>query len=120
MELPTNAMTFGVLIKAEGDGFVAHCMELDIVAEAPTLEEVNEEIESLIATAVEYAFSNNNLEHLYRPAPPEVWEEFYRCVEAGSKQIPVMRSFAPEGAAPVFIPPWIITKNCRAIDDCSA
>ncbi len=119
MEAPATAMTFGVLIKAEGGGFLAHCMELDIVAEASTLEEVKEEMGSLIAAAVDYAFSNDNVAHLYRPAPPEVWEEYYRCVEEGSEQIPVMRDFAPDRPMHGFVPPWIITKTCRAANDCS-
>lgn len=119
MDAPATAMTFSVLIKAEGAGFIAHCMELDIVAEAPTLEEVKDEMGSLVAAAVDYAFSNDNVAHLYRPAPPEVWEEFYRCVEAESRQIPVIRGFAPDPPLHSFVPPWIITRTCRAANDCS-
>lgn len=119
MDAPANAMTFGVLIKAEGGLFTAHCMELDIVAEAPTLESVKEEMGRLIAAAVDYAFSNDNVDHLYRPAPPEVWEEYYRCVQEGFEQIPVMRDFADARSIHGFVPPWIIAKTCRAANDCS-
>jgi NTP pyrophosphatase (non-canonical NTP hydrolase) len=116
---PPNAMTFNVLLKAKGGMFIAHCMELDIVAEAPTLAEVKEEIGDLIAAAVDYAFSHDNVAHLYHPAPPEVWEEFYRCEQDGFEQIPVTRGFADAKQPHRFVPPWIIAKTCRAATDCS-
>lgn len=119
MEAPPNAMTFNVLLKAEGGSFTAHCMELDIVTEAPTLEEAKEAIGELIAAAVDYAFSHDNVDHLYRPAPAEVWEEFYRCVQDSAEQIPITQSFADEGHPHRFVPPWIIAKTCRAANDCS-
>lgn len=119
MDAPTNAMTFNVLIKVEDGNFVAYCMELDIVAEASTLDMVKDEMGGLIAAAVDYAFSNDNMDHLYRPAPPEIWEEFYRCVESELEQIPIMGGFAPDRPLHSFVPPWIITKTCRSTNDCS-
>jgi len=62
--------------------FIAHCLELDIVATAESVECVKADIMSLIKAQIEYAFLNDNLDHLFRPAPSEVWEEFYECEEA--------------------------------------
>ena len=73
------AFSVNILIKKEGDLFVAHCHELDIVVTGKTIAEAQNEIISLISAQIEYAFNNNNLEYLYHPAPPEVWNEFFSC-----------------------------------------
>ena len=75
----TISMVFNILAKKEGEIWIAHCLELDIVATGQSLENVKAEIKDLILAQVDYAFSNDNLENLYRPAPAEVWKEFYRC-----------------------------------------
>lgn len=107
-----TGMTFNFLTKKEGDIFVAHCMELDIVATAATEDEVNKEIIELVVAQLSYAFANDNLDHLYRPAPSEVWKEFYACKELSEKEINVPQP--AEG----FVPPWIIAKMCQAQIEC--
>ena len=72
-------MTFNILIREEEDACIAHCLELDIVATSSTLESVEIDIMSLITAQIEYAFENDNLDNLYHPAPPEVWEEYFNC-----------------------------------------
>ena len=72
----TGSMIFSVLVKKEGDMWVAHCLELDIVTTARSLDAVKADMNDLIAAQVDYAFCNDNLENLYRPAPPEVWKKF--------------------------------------------
>ena len=84
------SFTVNILIKKEKGLFVAHCLELDIVATGKTPTEAQKEIISLVCTQVDYAFSNNNLDHLYHPAPPRVWAEFFSCkeqLESGSSHI---------------------------------
>ena len=69
-----------VLIKkTEEYGYVAHCLELDLVATEDTHEAVEAGIFDVIVARVRYAFANDNLEYLYHPAPAEVWKEFYEC-----------------------------------------
>ena len=75
----STSMIFNVLIKKEGNLFLAHCLELDLVAAAKTFSRVKKEMRDIIETQVDYAFSNDNLDHLYKPAPSEVWREFYAC-----------------------------------------
>jgi predicted RNase H-like HicB family nuclease len=79
-----NSMVFNILIRKEDKIFVAHCLELDIVAARDTLDEAEKEIFDLVSAQVGYAFRNNNLDNLYHPAPPEVWREFYACKERSS------------------------------------
>lgn len=103
-------MTFNILAKKEEDLWIAHCLELDIVSTAKTLRTVKKEILDLIITQIDYAFSNDNLENLYHPAPAEIWKEFYACKESIEKKIRMKSEFKDKS----FVPPWIIANTCFA------
>ena len=107
----SNGMIFNIFVKKENELFVAHCMELDIVATGQSIEEASQDLIDLIIAQLRYAFGNNNLDHLYRPAPAEVWREFYMCKELLEEK--EIRLPAEEGPQQSFMPPWIITKMCR-------
>ena len=72
---------FDVIITQEEDGWLAHCLQLDIVATAKTLEKVRTDIIDLIVAQVSYAFEHNNIDNLFFPAPPEVWRKFTETVD---------------------------------------
>jgi hypothetical protein len=67
----------GVLYR-EGEYFVAHCLQLDIVGTSKESEEdaVNEMMD-LCEEQIIDAFATNNLDHLLKAAPREVWEKFW-------------------------------------------
>ena len=113
------AITLNVLIKKEDDVFIAHCLELDIVATANTSNQAQKEIVSLIDAQVSYAFENNNLENLYHPAPPEVWKEFFACKESIEKKHKV-KTLKKERDSRNIIPAWIITNTCLSPQVCHA
>jgi len=71
--------SFKVLIKREPDAWVAHCLELNLVTVGETLEQVESDMIDVIAAHVRYALENDNLSHMYHPAPQAVWREFFRC-----------------------------------------
>ena len=72
-----------VLMQKTGDRFVAHCLELDIVADAGSAEQARQELDALVAAQIEFAVEHHNLHNLYHPAPPEFWAKF---AEANSPQ----------------------------------
>jgi predicted RNase H-like HicB family nuclease len=111
METETS-MVFNVLIKKEMDLFVAHCLELDIVATGKTLDEAKGDLKDLIEAQVECAFANNNLDNLFRPAPSEAWREFYSCTSRPEERIDVKSGFGHKESGR-FVPPWIIAKICE-------
>ncbi|MBI5607014.1 MAG: hypothetical protein HY879_27095 [Deltaproteobacteria bacterium] len=74
-----NAIYFNILVKESEEGYPAHCLDLDLVTTAPTIEQVTEDIADVIACQVDYAFTYDNLDNLYHPAPPAVWDEFFKC-----------------------------------------
>jgi len=118
----TTSMVFNILAKKEGKTWIAHCLELDIVATAKSLETVKGEIKDLILAQVDYAFSNDNLENLYRPAPAEAWKEFYQC--QSKKQVEdkltIKSAFQETRGLKSFVPPWIVAKTCIAEGPCIA
>jgi len=74
-----ESFSFKVLIRREPDAWVAHCLELNLVAEAETVEQVEADIIDIIIAHVRYAIENDNLTHMYHPAPESVWKDFLRC-----------------------------------------
>jgi len=78
-------LVLDVLLYPEEDYIVAHCLQLDIVATAPTKREAFGDMIDLIVAQIEYALENDNMAHLFRPAPPELWERFYALHSKGTK-----------------------------------
>lgn len=68
---------FHILIKSTPRGFSAHCLELDLCEEAPTMVEVNEQIKNVIIAHITFAIENDNLAYLFNPAPEIVWTEYF-------------------------------------------
>lgn len=112
------SLIFNILIKEEEGMFVAHCLELDVVATGDTAGSAQKDLVALICTQVDYAFSNDNLENLYHPAPPEIWKLFFACKEASEKRYRIDSGFRREVAPDVFVPPWLIAKTCHAPKTC--
>ncbi|MFP4668703.1 MAG: hypothetical protein ACLFMN_07895 [Desulfobacterales bacterium] len=109
-----NSLTVNVFIKKEEELWVGHCMELDIVATGSTPAEVKKDMEDLIVTQVAYAFSNDNLDHLFRPAPAEVWEEFYKCRQRVEDKLTIESDSPGERRkGRSFVPPWVIANICQ-------
>jgi hypothetical protein len=102
----TTSLTVNIVVKKEGSMWVGHCLELDIVSTSDSIESLKKDMKDLIVAQVEYAFSNDNLDHLFHPAPKEVWEEFYKCKAQTEDKIMVTSKSKP------FVPPWIIAKTC--------
>lgn len=107
------SFTVNVLTKKEDGMYVAHCLELDIVAVGSTLDEAQKEIVSTVCAQIDYAFSNDNLQNLYHPAPPEAWQEFYKCKEQIERKYPIRHEFATRSNI-IKIPPFLTTNSCNS------
>jgi hypothetical protein len=104
-------MVFNILVKKDADLYIAHCLELDIVATSSDFGKVKKDMVDLIKAQINYAFSNNNLDYLYHPAPSEVWQEFYACKNQSEQKIDI-KSFFENKKIEHFVPPWIIARTC--------
>jgi len=108
MSTKGNARSFfvNIFIKKEADEFVAHCLELDLVATARTDKQVRSDIIDIVMAHIDYALYNDNLENMFHPAPKEIWEEFYACKQAFEQRRRFQSAFKhAEGHS---FPDWII------------
>lgn len=78
----TLVLSFNVLVERQTDGsFLAQCAELDLVAQAGSQNAACDDLLNLIDVQVRTCLQNDNLENLYFPAPPEVWQKLGRAQE---------------------------------------
>lgn len=108
------SISANILIKKEDGIFVAHCLELDVVATGNSYEEAQRECVSLICAQIEYAFAHDNLDNLYHPAPPEIWAEFFSCKAQEERRYMIEHRLEEKTEKPVILPPWLIAKTCQA------
>ena len=74
------SLHLNVLVERQEDGsFLAHCLELDLVAEGSTSETAFSELLGLIDVQIRTCIDNDNLQNLFFPAPKEVWEKLLRA-----------------------------------------
>ena len=55
---------------------LAHCLELDIVAEGKDADDAIRSLISLCDTQIKVALEEGDVESIFRPAPPEIWKLF--------------------------------------------
>ena len=68
-----------IVVYRDGDAWLAHCLEFDLVAQGETAEEAARGIKDSIDAMFAYAGEHGDFRPLYRPAPAEVWEMFERA-----------------------------------------
>jgi len=70
----TLSLRLNVLVERQPDGqYLAHCLELDLVAEGSTPDEACSELLNAIDVQVRTCIQNDNMANLFFPAPKEVW-----------------------------------------------
>lgn len=78
----TFSLKLNVLVERQPDGkFLAHCLELDLVAEGDSAQAACEEVLNIVDIQVRTCLENDNLENLFFPAPPEVWKKLGRATQ---------------------------------------
>ncbi len=104
-------ITVNILLRKTDSGCVAHCLELDIVATGKTEDDAVKELSDLIATQVDYAFNNDNLDNLFHPAPASVWKDLEHCLRRKAEKIIIPNEF---GDGRSFVPHEILAHTCHA------
>lgn len=81
------SLRFSAIVeKRPNEAYLAHCLELDLVAEGSTLEEACDSLINVIDVQIRTCIANDNLENLYFPAPPEAWSELLRKKQCVTKR----------------------------------
>jgi len=89
-----------VLLYREGSRWVAHCLQLDLVECARTLEEAQSNMLDVIRAHMEHALEHDNMEHLFQPAPAEYWQLFLRSRQIGRRTLRLRLERSPSRAVP--------------------
>jgi len=88
------------IVYREGDAWIAHCLELDIVAEGETSQGAIQATLDLCVFQIQTAIDNSDLESVFRAAPAKYWNLFYSGVPKkrlpSSPRLPVKRFEARE------------------------
>jgi predicted RNase H-like HicB family nuclease len=72
-----SRISLRAVVYREGDWWIAHCLELDLVAEGKSALEAFKNLNDLTNTQIETAIREGNLESILTPAPPKVWSMFF-------------------------------------------
>ena len=66
-----------IITYREENVWLAHCLELDIVAEGSSSKKAVKDLVDLCLLQVKTAMDENNLPSIIRPAPAEIWAMFF-------------------------------------------
>lgn len=76
-----------VLVTKTETGYEAHCLPMDIVTEASSVEQVMDEICDLIRAQYRYARDTHNLASAFVPAPAEDWQKLAHAKPTGTLRV---------------------------------
>lgn len=83
------SIKLNVLIYKEDDEWIAHCLQMDLVAANIDRDLVQDDIVDLIKAHVVYAIENDNIEHIFKSAPAEEWEKLARFQKCGTRKFSI-------------------------------
>src|SRR5216683_6801145 len=82
---------FDVLVYQEDDLWVAHCLQLDVVGTSKMhMEEATERLMELSNELIIDTVERGDLDHLFKPAPPEMFQKFMDGELIGTRTTTVM------------------------------
>ncbi len=69
-----------VLGYKDGDEWVAHGLEMDLVAYGPNFESACEELKGLVEAQISFALFKQDLSLLWQPAPNDLFAAFHKAI----------------------------------------
>jgi len=69
-------INLSAIIYHEDAFWIAHCLEMDIVAEGTSPSESISNLQDLCVFQIDTALEEGDLQSIFRPAPPEIWKMF--------------------------------------------
>ncbi len=100
-----------IIVNQEEKIFVAHCLEMDLVATNTTQIKATNDVIDLIKAQITYAVQNGNEDFLLKSAPFEVWERIRNAKKCSSRTI---RIDTPKGKAASGLKPIREVELCIA------
>ncbi len=71
------SMTLRIIVYRESRLWLAHCLEMDIVAEGKAPAAAVKDLLDLCFLQINVAGEEGDLESIFRPAPPAIWKMFF-------------------------------------------
>ncbi|MBA2269779.1 MAG: hypothetical protein H0W20_04160 [Chthoniobacterales bacterium] len=96
-------LTIRVLIYKEGDQFVAHALEFDIIAYGKTEAAAKKELEMLLDNQLSFAACLGKPDIVHFPAPKEFFERWEKANQARLRGETVTESLRLHGKPAVFV-----------------
>jgi len=93
------SINLSAIVYQENGTWIAHCLELDIVAEGKDPDDALDALISLCDLQITVALAEGGLESIFKPAPPEIWKMFW----AGRHKL--LAEKRPAGRKPRFEAP---------------
>jgi hypothetical protein len=69
------------VVYKHGEWWIAHCLELDLVAEGRDPQSALKDLMEISSTQLETVLEAGDLESAFRPAPPGIWAMFARAAD---------------------------------------
>lgn len=86
-QLPTVTLHAIVYPDTETREYLAHCLELDLMASGPTADDASRDLVDVVTAQIQFALDNDNVEHLLHPAPADAWQRFAGMLKAGFETV---------------------------------
>ena len=93
------ALILDVLLYPDDGQWLAHCLQLDLVEAGATADEAENNLTGVIQHHVQWAIEDDDMEHLFHPAPADTWKRFFAGTPKGFWEIHLTVS-APRIAPP--------------------
>ncbi len=74
------------LIYEEDGVVVAHALQFDIVSTGDSIQDAVNDLTEACQAQLEYAIKHKNMDNLFRPAPPDVWDNFFEAQRVRSQR----------------------------------
>ena len=85
---PDCRIPLRAVVYPHGKLWIAHCLELDLVAEGETPESALQDLIDLSSLQIKTAIKNQDLRSAFSAAPPDIWAMFSRAKDHPIKKKP--------------------------------
>lgn len=103
------SIKLNIVVYKEGEEWIAHCLQMDIVTSGKSAKAVERDIIDLIKAQVRFASDNGNMENVFKPAPSEIWSMIGHAKRCDSRNIRLLIPHKKE-----FVPPVKEVEFCFA------
>ena len=79
-----------VLVYKEEKEWIAHCLQMDLVASSKSRQSVEKNMIDLIAAQVTFALENDNLGAIFMSAPQEEWRKLEKATFCESRRLNIV------------------------------